>query len=74
MISRISSFARSSQGRRLGDQARRFVSKPQNRSKLEGIFGRLTGRSSSKRRAGLAPALAGADRPALERADERCYI
>jgi hypothetical protein len=48
LISRISSFARSEQGRRLGDQARRFASKPENRRKAEGIFGRLTGRSTAK--------------------------
>jgi hypothetical protein len=46
LISRISNFARSPQGRRFGDQARRFASKPENRRKIQGIFGRLTGRTS----------------------------
>ena len=48
LISRISSLARSSQGRRLGDRARRFASKPENRRKVEGLVSRLTGRSGSK--------------------------
>ena len=48
LISRISRFARSPQGRRLGDQARRFASKPENRRKAQDILSRLTGRSSAK--------------------------
>ena len=48
LFSRVSGLARSSQGRRLTDQARRFVSKPQNRSKLESLVSRVTGQGASK--------------------------
>ena len=63
LFSRVSGLARSSQGRRLTDQARRFVSKPQNRSKLEGLLSRVTGQSASKgKRAGGGRRTGSADR------------
>ena len=45
LISRISKFARSPQGRRAAEQAKQFAAKPENRRKIEQLRGRL-GRKS----------------------------
>jgi len=41
LISRVARFARSPQGRRLADQAKRFASKPENRQKIEQLRARF---------------------------------
>ena len=71
LFSRVSGFARSSQGRRLTDQAKRFVSKPQNRSKLEGLVSRVTGQGESKGKSGGRRASGGGRRAAGGRATRR---
>ena len=40
LISRVSRFARSPQGRRLAGQARRFAQDPENRRKVAALRGR----------------------------------
>ena len=41
LISRVASFARSPQGRRLAKQAQKFASKPENRRKIAQYRSRL---------------------------------
>jgi hypothetical protein len=41
LMSRISRFARSPQGRRMAEQAKDFASKPENRRKIEQLRGRF---------------------------------
>jgi len=49
IMSRISRFARSSQGRRATDKAKRYASSPEGRRKIEQVRGRLTGAGKRKR-------------------------
>ncbi|MGH3812213.1 MAG: hypothetical protein ACRDUV_07115 [Pseudonocardiaceae bacterium] len=40
IVNKIRNFLSSPQGRRMTDQGRRYVSNPQNRAKLRGLFSR----------------------------------
>jgi hypothetical protein len=44
LMSKVAQFARSPQGRRTGDQAKRWVSDPANRRKIEQIRTRFASR------------------------------
>jgi hypothetical protein len=41
LISRISKFARSPQGKKLASQAQQFLSKPENRKKISDLRSRI---------------------------------
>ena len=41
LFSRVARFARSPQGRKAADQAKRWASKPENRQKIDGYRKRL---------------------------------
>ena len=45
LMSRISKFARSPQGRRAAEQAKQYASKPENRRKIEQLRGRFARKS-----------------------------
>jgi hypothetical protein len=45
LMDRISRFARSPQGRRMADKAKRFASDPKNRQKIEGYRKKFANRS-----------------------------
>jgi hypothetical protein len=45
MMSKIARFARSPQGRKMADQAKRFASDPKNRQKIEGYRKKFANRS-----------------------------
>lgn len=44
MMSRLTRFARSPQGRKLANQAQRWASDPKNRQKIEGVRKRVASR------------------------------
>lgn len=44
LMNRVMAFLRSPQGRRMVDQGRRQMSRPGNRSKLQGLLAKLRGR------------------------------
>jgi hypothetical protein len=46
LLSKVATFARSPQGRRLTEQARRAASDPRNRARVEQVRARLAKRSS----------------------------
>jgi hypothetical protein len=45
LLTRVAAFARSPQGRRLGEQARRAAKEPRNRARIERVRARLAGRA-----------------------------
>lgn len=45
MMDRVAKFARSPQGRRMADKAKRFASDPKNRQKIEGYRKKFANRS-----------------------------
>ena len=45
MMNKLTQFARSPQGRRLADKAKRFASDPKNRQKIEGYRKKFANRS-----------------------------
>ena len=50
LISRITRFARSPQGRRMVSQASRYARSPQGRAKLQQVRGMIAGRRRAARR------------------------
>jgi hypothetical protein len=45
MMDRVAKFARSPQGRKVADKAKRFASDPKNRQKIEGYRKKFANRS-----------------------------
>ena len=45
LMDRVSKFARSPQGRKMADKAKRFASDPKNRQKIEGYRKKFANRS-----------------------------